>query len=245
MNCNCFDILDYKSLKENKQYTKNSEKMNHNFQEHKNHIKSITNFKLKGVQTFGWFCGSCNVEWKTFNLNDAVKCDKKLTMSPASNIHLLSHRDVKEMFNDFTKRNENKMFSLGNYNYTNNFWDKMHIISKILTNYQYLQLLPIRSTIIMLYKRFITYINYNKLQNQYVIQPYAVGKDKRSVAMILPAKVVKALKINPQSIFLLLQINNDNDLRIKIIREEDLTDSKYMTSVDQSLGNFPTDIVNK
>ena len=109
------------------------------------------------------------------------------------------------------------------------------------TNVQSLKELLKRVTNTRLYKGFSSYISYKKLQHHYVIQPYAVGRDKRSLAMILPSKVVKGLKINTQSIFLLLQVN-DKDLRMKIIDADELTNNAI--SVDQSLVTFPTDITN-
>ncbi len=60
------------------------------------------------------------------------------------------------------------------------------------------------------------------LHNQHVIQPYRVGKGKKSLAMILPSDVVKLLKIDPLSIILLLKVNGMDSLQLKIIREEDL-----------------------
>jgi hypothetical protein len=72
------------------------------------------------------------------------------------------------------------------------------------------------------YKHFIIFINCKYMYNRYIIQPYCVGKDKRSLAMVLPYEVVKSLKIDPLSTFLLLQVRGIDDLRLKIIREEDL-----------------------
>jgi hypothetical protein len=61
------------------------------------------------------------------------------------------------------------------------------------------------------------------LQNKYLVTPYAVGKDKKSLAMVLPSKVVKSLRVNPLSVFLLLRTNGLDEINLKIIREEDLT----------------------
>jgi hypothetical protein len=60
------------------------------------------------------------------------------------------------------------------------------------------------------------------LHNQHFIQPYLVGKGKKSLAMILPSEVVKSLKIDPLSIILLLKVNGIDDIQLRIIREEDL-----------------------
>ena len=40
--------------------------------------------------------------------------------------------------------------------------------------------------------------------------------------MILPSKVVKKHDIDPSSVFLLLRSEGFNDLKLKILREEDL-----------------------
>lgn len=56
----------------------------------------------------------------------------------------------------------------------------------------------------------------------YLIQPYAVGKDKKSLAMVLPSDVVKALEINPQAIFLSLKVVGADCLYLQIIRQSDL-----------------------
>jgi hypothetical protein len=85
---------------------------------------------------------------------------------------------------------------------------------------------PSRTLLIWLnftfYKHFIIFINCKYMYNRYIIQPYCVGKDKRSLAMVLPYEIVKSLKIDPLSTFLLLQVRGIDDLRLKIIREEDL-----------------------
>ena len=50
-------------------------------------------------------------------------------------------------------------------------------------------------------------------------QPYRVGKHKRSLAMILPTEIVKALDIDPQTVLLLLRVKDINNIYIKIIRQ--------------------------
>ena len=74
----------------------------------------------------------------------------------------------------------------------------------------------------VLYKHFIICIKCIYLQNKYLITPYGVGKDKKSLAMVLPVEVVKALEIDPQSIFLLLEVKGNDELQLQIIRESDL-----------------------
>ena len=74
----------------------------------------------------------------------------------------------------------------------------------------------------VLYKHFLICIKCIYLQNKCLINPYAVGKDKKSLAMVLPVEVVKGLEINPQSVFLLLEVIGKNKLQLQIIRESDL-----------------------
>ena len=74
----------------------------------------------------------------------------------------------------------------------------------------------------VLYKHFLICIKCIYLQNKYLVSPYAVGKDKKSLAMVLPVEIVKALEINPQSVFLLLEVKGKDELQLQIIRESDL-----------------------
>ena len=60
------------------------------------------------------------------------------------------------------------------------------------------------------------------MEKIYLIHPCAVGKDKKSLAMVLPSEVVKALEINPQTIFLSLKVVGVDSLYIQIIRQSDL-----------------------
>ena len=60
------------------------------------------------------------------------------------------------------------------------------------------------------------------MQNKYLIKPYTVGKDKKSLIMVMPSKIIKSLKINPQSVFLLLEVKGKDELQLQIIREDDL-----------------------
>jgi hypothetical protein len=74
----------------------------------------------------------------------------------------------------------------------------------------------------MFYKHFQIMLYYRKLQQQYLIQPYKVGKHKKSLAMILPSEIVKTLQIDPLTILLLLKVKGIDEIQLKIIREEDL-----------------------
>ena len=56
----------------------------------------------------------------------------------------------------------------------------------------------------------------------YLIHPYAVGKDKKSLAMVIPSELVKALEINPQAIFLSLKVIGVDSIHLQIIRQSDL-----------------------
>lgn len=72
------------------------------------------------------------------------------------------------------------------------------------------------------YKHFIICIRCIYLQNKYLVTPYGVGKDKKSLAIVVPSEVVKTLEINPQSTFLLLEVKGKGELQLQIIRESDL-----------------------
>src|SRR3954447_14897473 len=74
----------------------------------------------------------------------------------------------------------------------------------------------------VLYKRFVLYITCIYLQNKYLIKPYTVGKDKKSLIMVMPSKIIKSLKINPQSVFFLLKVMGMDTIHLHVIREEDL-----------------------
>ena len=67
--------------------------------------------------------------------------------------------------------------------------------------------------------------------HQYLIQPYRVGKHKRSLVMILPIGMVKALDINPQTVLLLLKVKGIDDIYLKIIRQEDLAEKNSENTI--------------
>ena len=60
------------------------------------------------------------------------------------------------------------------------------------------------------------------LNKIYPIHPYTIGRDKKSLAMVIPPEVVKTLEINPQFVFLLLKVKSADNLQLQIIREADL-----------------------
>lgn len=90
-------------------------------------------------------------------------------------------------------------------------------------------------SIILVYKHIIIYINCIYLNNRYIIQPYCVGKGKRSLDIVLPSEVVKSLNIDPLSIFLLLQVKGTDNIELKILREENLAkiDAEDMIPVEK------------
>ena len=75
---------------------------------------------------------------------------------------------------------------------------------------------------LLLYKHFVNMHKVIILPKQYYVQPYLVGKDKRSLALILPAKLVKALDINAITILFLLKVGGHDELHLQIIRQEQL-----------------------
>jgi hypothetical protein len=70
---------------------------------------------------------------------------------------------------------------------------------------------------------------------KFLIQPFLVGNGKKSLAMILPSEVVKLLRIDPLSIFLLLKVKGTNELQLKIIREE------YLNKEDETENMIPAE----
>ena len=59
-------------------------------------------------------------------------------------------------------------------------------------------------------------------KQQYYVQPYLVGTDKRSLALILPSGLVKSLSIIPQTTLFLLKVEGHDELQLRIIRQENL-----------------------
>ena len=70
------------------------------------------------------------------------------------------------------------------------------------------------------YKHFHNMSKVILLTKQYYVQPYLVGKDKRSLAMILPAELVKSLNIDPSAILILLKVMGNDELKLIIVRQE-------------------------
>ena len=68
------------------------------------------------------------------------------------------------------------------------------------------------------------------LQNSYLIQPFPTGKEKRSLAMIFPSPVVKMLKFDPLTMFLLLKVHGADNIQLTLIRKSDLIKKKSKNS---------------
>ncbi len=62
----------------------------------------------------------------------------------------------------------------------------------------------------------------NKLNNQFIVQPDKVGSNKKSLAIIIPSKVVNSLDIDHSTTILLLRVANYDELQSNIIRQEHL-----------------------
>jgi hypothetical protein len=75
------------------------------------------------------------------------------------------------------------------------------------------------------------------LNKIYLIHLYSVGKDKKSLAMVLPSEIVKTLEINPQFVFLILKVKSADNMQLQIIREADLEkkDIEYGNPVDDKV----------
>jgi hypothetical protein len=74
----------------------------------------------------------------------------------------------------------------------------------------------------------------NKLKQRFVIQPYSVGKDKKSLAIVIPSPIVKKYNLNSFStIFLMQDQEQTNSLLLRTIDEIDLNKKKFV--LDNSL----------
>ena len=60
------------------------------------------------------------------------------------------------------------------------------------------------------------------LKSIYLIQPYGVGKDKKSTAMIWPSAIIKDSKLDLEKILFLLRVEGPNNFNLKIINEKQL-----------------------
>src|SRR5215204_5291701 len=89
----------------------------------------------------------------------------------------------------------------------------------------------------MLHKFPITSYLYNIImlnKKIYAIQPYQVGqKERQSIAMVIPAGIVKEFHIDKNTILILRPYQNGK-LTIDTIRESEKFDQKDMIPVDKS-----------
>jgi antitoxin component of MazEF toxin-antitoxin module len=60
------------------------------------------------------------------------------------------------------------------------------------------------------------------MSKSFIIKPYKIGSNRRTLGMTIPSKVVKALEIDPLSEYLLLKVSGKDDLQLKVLRKEDL-----------------------
>ncbi|HEX5186959.1 MAG TPA: hypothetical protein VFV86_08725 [Nitrososphaeraceae archaeon] len=69
-------------------------------------------------------------------------------------------------------------------------------------------------------------------KNIHLVQPYKVGtKTKKSLAMIIPSKIVKSHKIEPSTIFIIRSDENKDKIILEMI---DISSKKVVASVDKS-----------
>jgi hypothetical protein len=120
------------------------------------------------------------------------------------------------------------------FKYINNF---IRVYHRILNgNTLFIGIISKNQLMILIYKRFLILTTCINLQRQYIIQPYSVGKEKRSLAMVIPAEIVKSLNINSQSIFLILKVSGKDDLQLKVLREEDLNKKETVKEIPVAPG---------
>lgn len=84
------------------------------------------------------------------------------------------------------------------------------------------------------------------LETRHLVKPYSVGKDGKSTSVILPHELVKSMKINPKTTFLLLKTTGIDEIQLRILREENLfvennsinktVDSDSFAAKDQHVG---------
>jgi len=71
-------------------------------------------------------------------------------------------------------------------------------------------------------------------KNTHLVKPYAVGKNKRSLAFIIPNQIVKEHNMNPEDTYFILKVIDQQNMTIKIISPDDLDrkmDSLYYPSL--------------
>ena len=59
----------------------------------------------------------------------------------------------------------------------------------------------------------------NLHKKRFLIQPYNVGKDKKSLAIVIPCQIVKKYNLNSSSIFFMQEEEQTNSLLLRTIDE--------------------------
>ena len=67
-------------------------------------------------------------------------------------------------------------------------------------------------------------------KSTHLIQPYRVGKDKKSTAIIWPATIIKATKFDVEKMLFVLRVDGPNSFHLKIINEEQLLNENMMSA---------------
>jgi hypothetical protein len=76
--------------------------------------------------------------------------------------------------------------------------------------------------------------NLNK--KRFVIQPYNVGKDKKSLAIVIPSQIVKKYNLNSSStIFFMQEEEKTNSLLLRTINEIEQNKKKIILDNDLEL----------
>jgi hypothetical protein len=68
------------------------------------------------------------------------------------------------------------------------------------------------------------------LKRIYLIQPFGVGKDKKSTAMIWPSAILKDSKFNLENMLFILRIDGPNSFHLRIINEKELLNEHMMSA---------------
>ena len=86
------------------------------------------------------------------------------------------------------------------------------------------------------YKHFLICIKCTYLEDRYLIKPYAVGKEKRIISNGHSCQCSKVIEDNPLAIFLLLKVSGQDDIQLKIIREEHLINKETEKAIPVAAG---------
>jgi hypothetical protein len=76
-------------------------------------------------------------------------------------------------------------------------------------------------------------------KKQFVIQPYNVGKDKKSLAIVIPSQIVKKYSLNANStIFFMREEEQTNSLLLKTIDEIESNKKKFILDKGLELPSY-------